>query len=279
MEGFSWSDLAPSIILDVVMTGLLLIGGLVGWFRGALKGAVVLASFIAPIIIYLHFSDVIADYIQIVLDLTAVSSTTSIGILGTMSGLLGGMALFGAFFLASRLVLFLMARHEPERMERIIGVVMGVVTNQAVALLFFMLVYMAMPASIATNLAPSLWWQGSAPLARLVYPTYKELILDRTEGLRAAIANDGVLKGLVAGRLEIDEDLQEEITNLAKDGVEQALDLSEDFFRNLNALDLNSVTEALEAADNASIKDVNRLIQQEDKRRRALIERRLKAVQ
>lgn len=275
VDALSVSALAPSIVLDVIMTSLLVIGGLIGWFRGALKATVILAAFILPVLIYLHFSDVIADYTQVIIDLATTAETNSIGILGTFSGLMGGAALFGSFFLASRLILFLLARHEPSVKEKIGGVFVGLMSNQLMALLFFMLVYTAMPASIAQTLSPSIWWKASAPMAKAVYPTYQALILQRTERLREAIASDGLLQGLAAGRIDIDPELQEELTDLVEEGTGQAIDLSEQFFRDLNSIDVDAISDTISNLDNASPEDIDRLIKSEDQRRRNFLDQQL----
>lgn len=258
------------IILDVSMFVFLILGGLIGYYRGALKAVISLLSFYLPYLIYLHFSDQISSYVNLVIDLTQLATTSSIGLLGTFSGLMGGMALFAAFFLASRFLLRLVAGRDPEIKEKLGGCFIGVFGNQFMAMITLMLVFMAAPAATADTTSRSLWWKVTKPAARLIYPAYESLIFDRTEGLRQAMAEDGVLKGLLKGNVSFESDL----TELIESSVENADLISGEIIENLKTIDLDALYQDIEnlREQGLTAEDIDNRIREEDARRRKFID-------
>lgn len=263
------------IILDVSMFVFLIVGGLVGYYRGALRAVISLLSLYLPYLIYLHFSDQISGYVDLVLDLTTTSTTSSIGLVGTFSGLLGGGALFGAFFLASRFLLRLVSGRDPELKEKLGGAAIGVFGNQFMAMISLMLVFMAAPAATADTTSKSLWWKVTKPVARLIYPAYESLIYERTASLRQAIAEDGVLKGLLKGNISFDN----ELTDLIESGVESADLISSDLIENLKTIDIDALYNDIEALREQGLtaEDIDQRIREEDARRRKFIDDGLKS--
>ena len=258
------------IILDVGMFIFLIIGGLVGYYRGALRAIISLLSLYIPYLIYLHFSDQISHYVDLVLDLTTSATTSSIGLLGTFSGIMGGGALFAAFFLASRFFLRLVAGRDPELKEKLGGAAIGVLGNQFMAMISLMLIFMAAPAATADTTSKSLWWTVTKPAARLIYPAYESLIYERTAGLRQAIAEDGVLKGLLKGNVSFDNNL----TELIEAGVENADLITTDIIENLKTIDIDALYNDIETLREQGLTadDIDRQIREEDARRRQFID-------
>ena len=198
------------------------------------------------------------------------ATTSSIGLLGTFSGLMGGGALFAAFFLASRFFLRLTASRDPELKEKLGGAAIGVFGNQFMAMISLMLVFMAAPAATADTTSKSLWWTVTKPLARLIYPAYESLIYDRTANLRQAIAEDGVLKGLVKGNVSFDSDL----TGLIETGIENADLISADIIENLKTIDIDALYNDIETLREQGLtaEDIDQQIREEDARRRKFID-------
>ena len=261
------------IILDVGMFIFLILGGLIGYYRGALKATISLLSFYVPYLIYLHFSDQISHYVDLVLDLTQSATTSSIGLLGTFSGLMGGGALFAAFFLAARFFLRLVASRDPELKEKLGGCAIGLFGNQFMAMISLMIVFMAAPAATADTTSKSLWWKVTKPAARLIYPTYESLIYDRTANLRQAIAEDGVLKGLLKGNVSFDAEL-DGITDIIEAGVENADLISADIIENLKTIDIDALYNDIEnlREQGLTAEDIDQRIREEDARRRQFID-------
>lgn len=274
------SDPVPGyIVLDTVMFVVLIAGGVLGYYRGAVKAGILLASFYIPYILYLHFSDQISEFVSITLDLTTGSNTASLGILATFSGLLGAIGLFGGFFLASRLVLRIFNLHDPSMREKLAGAFVGVLGNHIMAIMSLMLVFMALPAATADVTSKSLWWKTSKPIARIIYPGYRALILERTEGLRAAIAEDGLFRALVEGGFSKSKDnLEVEIIDLVGGSIDVAVDFGEEFTDLVKTIDIDGLQEEINTLvdEGLTAEDVDKKIRAEEARRRQFIDKQLK---
>ncbi|MCE2516309.1 MAG: hypothetical protein J4F41_00450 [Alphaproteobacteria bacterium] len=268
------SFIEPYMVLDVGMYVFLIIGGLVGYYRGAIKAGITLASFYLPYLIYLHFSDQISDYTSKIINLTIDTNTSGLGVLGTFTGLMGAIGLFGLFFLASRFIMRLFANHEPEMREKLGGALVGTFGNQFMAMLSLMLVFMALPAATADTTAKSLWWKMTKPVARVIFPVYRELIYDRTERLRASIAEGGLLKGVASGG---GFDLEGQLEAIITDGAGVAEILTEELTATLGNIDLDNLQAEVEklTEEGLTADDVDRRIREEEARRRQMVDDQL----
>lgn len=266
-------DIPQYIILDVFMFVFLILGGLVGYYRGAIKAIIMLLALYLPYVIYLHFSDQISLYTSKVISLAVDANTSSLGVLGTLSGLMGGIGIFGLFFIASRFIMRLFSSHEPELKEKLGGAVIGVTGNQLMALISLMMVFMALPATTSDVTAKSLWWKTTKPIARAIFPVYRELIYDRTESLRASIAEGGLLKGIASGRLDLDT----ELLSLVDNGTNIAAAFTNDFTETLASIDIDELQREVEklVEEGISAEEVDRQIKEEEKQRRMAIDAQL----
>lgn len=270
-----FSNIPGFIILDVSVFIFLVLGGLIGYYRGAARALISLIAFYIPYLLYLHFSDQISAYVDLVLDLTKTSETSSLGLIGSFSGLLGGVAIFLSFFLVSRILLKTLINHEPEIKEKLAGAVIGVGGNQIMVMVSLMLVFMTLPAATASITSTSLWWKVTKPAARAAYPLYQDLIGDRTANLQAAIAADGLIRGILAGGIDIDDSLESLIAEDApKLAGELVVDLSGEMIENLETLDLDALQELFTPLmeEGFSAEEIDRQIRAEDARRRGLLE-------
>ena len=68
-----FSNIPGFIILDVSVFIFLVLGGLIGYYRGAARALISLIAIYIPYLLYLHFSDQISAYVDLVLDLTKIS--------------------------------------------------------------------------------------------------------------------------------------------------------------------------------------------------------------
>ena len=266
-------DFPQYIILDVFMFVFLIFGGLVGYYRGALKAIITLLALYLPYLIYLHFSDQISFYTAKVVSLAVDANTSSLGVLGTFSGLMGGIGIFGLFFIASRFIMRLVANHDPELKEKLGGVIAGVTGNQLMALISLMLVFMALPAATSDATAKSLWWKTTKPIARAIFPAYRELIFNRTESLRMSIAEGGLIKGFASGRLDLDGGL----LNLGDNSTGLVAAFTNDFAETLASIDIDELQREVEklVEEGISAEDVDRQIKEEEKQRRMAIDAQL----
>ena len=272
------ADLPGFIILDSAMFVVLIAGGVLGYYRGAVKSSILLLSFYIPYLIYLHYSDHISAYVNLALALTTGANTASLGVLATLSGLFGAIGLFGGFFLASRLVLRVFSLHDPNMREKLLGVAVGVMGNHMLAIVSLMLVFMALPAATADITSKSLWWKASKPIARTIYPSYRRLILDRTENLRQAMAQDGLIRALAEGGVAPSTAaLEDQINLLVKDGVGQALTLTGELKEMVQTIDIDGLQQEVNALieQGLSPEDVDRKIREEDARRRQYLNQQL----
>ena len=270
-----FSNIPGFIILDVGVFIFLVIGGLIGYYRGAARALISLIALYIPYLLYLHFSDQISAYVDLVLDLTETSETSSLGLIGSFSGLLGGIAIFLSFFLVSRILLKTLINHEPEITEKLAGALIGVGGNQIMLMVSLMLVFMTLPAATASITSTSLWWKVTKPAARAAYPLYQNLIGDRTANLQAAIAADGLIKGILSGGINIDDSLENLIAEDApKLAGELAVELSGEMIESLETLDLDALQELFTPLmeKGFSAEEIDRQIRAEDARRRGLLE-------
>ena len=108
------------------------------------------------------------------------------------------------------------------------------------------------------------------PAARLIYPAYESLIFDRTEGLRQAMAEDGVLKGLLKGNVSFESDL----TELIESSVENADLISGEIIENLKTIDLDALYQDIEnlREQGLTAEDIDNRIREEDAHRRKFID-------
>ncbi|MGC6484569.1 MAG: hypothetical protein ACON4P_02770 [Candidatus Puniceispirillales bacterium] len=264
-----FNNIPGYIILDVSLFIFLLIGGVIGYYRGAARAFIALIAFYIPYLIYLHFSDEIASYVDLVIGLTGTLETSSLGFIGTFSGLIGGIAIFLSFFLASRFLLKVLINHEPELKEKLWGAFIGVGGNQIMAMISLMLVFMAMPAATADITSTSLWWKVTKPAARAVYPLYRDLIEVRTTSLRAAIAEDGLIKGIMSGEIDLDRLIEQGGT----DTISLADNLSGEIITTLETIDLDTLQALIQPLkeDGLTAAEIDRRIQEEDQRRQQLL--------
>ena len=266
-----FSNIPGFIILDVSVFIFLVIGGLIGYYRGAARALIALIALYIPYLLYLHFSDQISDYVDLVLDLTKTSETSSLGLIGSFSGLLGGIAIFLSFFLVSRILLKTLINHDPEIKEKLAGAVIGICGNQIMVMVSLMLVFTTLPAATASITSTSLWWKVTKPAARAAYPMYQNLIGNRTANLQAAIAADGLIKGILAGGIDVDDSLE---TLIAADAPKRAgelvVELSGELTESLETLDLDALQELFTPLmeEGFSAEEIDRQIRAEDARRR-----------
>jgi len=277
------ADIPGFIILDSAMFAVLIAGGVLGYYRGAIKSFILLVAIYIPYLVYLHFSDHISAYVNLAISLTTGANTASLGILSTLSGLMGGIGLFSGFFLVSRLVLRVFALHDPGMREKLTGVLIGVMGNQMMALVSLMLVFMALPVATTEITSKSLWWKASKPIARVIYPSYRALILDRTENLRKAIAEDGLIRALAEGGVaQSADDLEKQINVLVKDGVGQAVnltgELTDELKEMVKTIDIDGLQQEIDQLIEQGLtpEDVDRKIREEDARRRQMLDQQLR---
>ena len=117
--------------------------------------------------------------------------------------------------------------------------------------------------------------EGDKACTRAAYPLYQDLIGDRTANLQAAIAADGLIRGVLAGGIDIDDSLAgliaEDASKLAE---EFAVELSGEMIESLETLDLDALQELFTPLmeEGFSAEDIDRQIRAEDARRRGLLE-------
>ena len=91
--------------------------------------------------------------------------------------------------------------------------------------------------------------------------------------LRQAIAEDGVLKGLLKGNVSFDAEL-DGITDIIEAGVENADLISADIIENLKTIDIDALYNDIEnlREQGLTAEDIDQRIREEDARRRQFID-------
>ena len=90
------------------------------------------------------------------------------------------------------------------------------------------------------------------------------------QALRQAIAEDGILKGLLKGNVSFDN----ELTELIESGVENADLISGEIIENLKTIDIDALYTEIETLreEGLTAEDIDQRIREEDARRRKFID-------
>ena len=116
---------------DIALVLLPLLGGLWGWFNGGLRSAVKLFFIFAPSIALGYYGDQVAAIGNTIGDMLGDRTSVPLGIIGSVSGLLGMASIVGLCYLVSQVVLASLHLHKPGKFDHNIGIATGLVGGLA----------------------------------------------------------------------------------------------------------------------------------------------------
>lgn len=259
------------VVLDALIVCFLLGGAVLGYFRGAFAGVVLLLLTYIPFFIFIFFYDFISGFVDDVIGNTSDSTTAAIGALGAFSGLIAVIGFVGGMFFITRLVSKLLRVEKLDLADKIGGALVGLVGQTIAATLTFFLIYTAIPTTTALYVKDNYWVKIMRPLHRATYPYYLALMQQRTQKLSLSIAQNG-LSGTVLGGVTLNS-LNEGLGFDAPDvgAVGKALENLSD---NIN---LEEITNLLETANtqDVSAEAIDRTVREEQARRLNIIQGQL----
>ena len=258
-------------MLDSALFLFFLIGAVLGYFRGALAGVVLLIATYVPLFVFIYFYDFISDFISDVLANSQDGTTAALGGLGAFSGIIALCGFMGAVFVGTRLLLKILQADHLDRAEKIAGAVVGVIGQNIVATMAFFLIYTAMPVKTTQLVQGSFWMDSLRPLHKAIYPSYLMMLEKRTQRLSLSIAQNGLGATFVGGITlsEVNENLGFDAPDL-----KAATKALQTLSRNIN---IDEITSLLKTADaeNISPEAVDRMIQEEQASRLRELRRQL----
>ena len=260
------------LMFDVLLLLFFAIGMVLGYFRGAYAGVILLVASYVPMFIFVYFYDFITEFVSGIITNSGDGITAAIGGLGAFSGVIAIAGLFGALFFGTRLILKIMKVEQLSVAEKIAGALVGVIGQNIAATLAFFLIYTAIPVHTASSVKDSLWIKMMRPIHVMTYPTYVRALRSRTQNLSVSIAQNGLAETFLGGvsLASFNDGLGFDKPSIA-DAVKAVNKLSE----NIN---IQEITDLLDSAKDQDVtpEEIDRRIKEEQANRLREIQRQLK---
>ena len=186
-------------MFDGLLVGFLFVGGVLGFFRGAYAGIILLIASYVPMFVFVYFYDFISGFIRDVFANTSDSLTAAIGGIGAFSGIIAVVGFFGVVFFGTRLILKIMKTDRLELPDKIAGSVVGFIGQNIAATMVFFLIYTEIPVRTAEVVQGSWWIKIMRPVHIATYPYYLSFLETRTQKLSLSIAQNGLTDTFVGG--------------------------------------------------------------------------------
>ena len=258
-------------MFDIALIIFTLFGAVVGYFRGAYAGIILLFSTYVPLFVFVYFYDFISEFIDGVIANTAQGSTAALGSLGAFSGIIALLGFGGAVFFITRLILKIMSIERLDLGDKIGGFIVGAIGQTIVASLAFFLIYTAIPTKTAQIVQGSYWVKILRPIHLMTYPHYLSFLQLRTQKLSLSIAQNGVGNTLLGGIsiASINEGLGFDAPDLAK--TKEAITA---LAKNIDIEEFSALVSETDLSD-LSAEDIDRQIQEEQAARLQIIQRQI----
>ena len=186
-------------MVDIILLVFFLIGAVLGYFRGAFAGVILLFATYVPFFTFIYFYDFISEFVSGIFQNTSDGATAALGSLGAFSGVIAVCGFSGAVFFGTRLLLKILKSDQLDLGDKIGGAVVGFCGQNIVATLAFFLIYTAIPTKTAQIVQDSYWVKIARPAHILAYPHYLTVLEARTQKLSFSIAQNGIASTLVGG--------------------------------------------------------------------------------
>lgn len=186
-------------MVDIVLFVFFFIGSVVGYFRGAFAGVVLLFATYVPFFTFVYFYDFISEFVSGIFANTSDGATAALGSLGAFSGIIAVCGFSGAVFFGTRILLKILKSEQLDLGDKIGGAVVGFIGQNIVATLAFFLIYTAIPTKTSQVVQGSYWVKIARPIHLFAYPHYLAALEARTQKLSISIAQNGVGSTLVGG--------------------------------------------------------------------------------
>lgn len=183
---------------------MLLFGCLIGYVIALGPQLIRILTFMAPGFAFTYYSDAVFSMINSMGELLADQLTISIGFVGVASGMLGLTACLGLMWMFSAGLIALTKMHEPARWERVSGSILGAGFYLTLTMLAVLTALLIFPRETRQNLDDSDVWPYLLPVAREVYPAYRQFAQARMGLLTNGLSNNRMLAELAVNGLPED---------------------------------------------------------------------------
>lgn len=259
-------------MVDIALLFFFLIGGVLGYFRGAYAGVILLFATYVPFFTFVYFYDFISEFVSGIFANSADGATAALGSLGAFSGIIAVCGFSGAVFFGTRLLLKILKTEQLDLGDKIGGAVVGLIGQNIVATLAFFLIYTAIPTKTAQIVQGSYWVAVARPAHLLAYPHYLSALEVRTQKLSVSIAQNGIGSTLVGG---ISFGTGNEEMAIEQPNIGAVKDALTQLSRNINIDEITALIQTSDVED-LSPEEIDRRIKEEQAVRLRLIQNQLK---
>ena len=259
-------------MIDILIAVFVAAGAIIGYWRGAFAGVVLLLATYVPMGFFVLYYDKISGFVQLTLSNSGNATTSALGGLGAFSGIIALFGLSGALFFGTRIMLKIVEMEKPDRAAKIGGAVIGVISHNLIATLIFFFFYNAVPATTTSVIQGSYWQKALYPIHKLLYPPYVSLVKTRTQAFSDAIAQDGFGQVLVGG---VSLAGLNEAVGFDAPSLSSALTDIKELADTINIDEVNALIETAQRED-LSPEEIDRRISAEQEARRRYIDSQLR---
>lgn len=132
--------------MDVIIFSFLLLGLLLGVWRGAAKALIIVVATYLPAVLLVYFFDEISNFVDIVISNSGKGNTAVIGALGAISGLIALFAIVVGVFIVSRFLIKIVGKGDISLPSRVSGGLIGLLSQNLAATLIYFLMNTAVPS-------------------------------------------------------------------------------------------------------------------------------------
>ena len=258
-------------MFDLLLLAFFAIGMVLGYFRGAYAGIVLLLASYVPFCLFVYFYDFISGFVSDVFSNSGDGLTAALGGIGAFSGVVALVGFAGSMFFGTRLILKIMKTDRLEFPDKLGGAIVGMIGQNIAATLTFFLIYTAIPVKTTEVVFNSYWIKIMRPIHLATYPYYLDFLETRTQKLSVSIAQNGIGNTLVGG---INLSSLNEGLGFDKPSLGEAAKAVRQLSQNINIDEISSLLETAKNED-VSPEAIDRRIKEEQAARLQAIQNQL----
>lgn len=259
--------------MDVIIFSFLLVGFLLGLWRGFAKVIILVVSTYVPAVISIYYFDQISNFVDIVIANSGDKTTAALGTFGAVSGLISLVCIVVGVFVLSRFLMSLVGKRELSRFSRVSGGVVGLLSQNLAVTLIYFLMYTAIPTDTVAATQGATWIKVNRFFHEASYPLYRDAFAKRTAGFSESVASLGLANTLISGTGDFT--LSDELLQRLRDPkinkmIAQASALA-------TSLDVDALKQQLMVLESQNLtpEHIDQMIKAEEANRRAFVDEHL----
>lgn len=262
--------------MDVIIFSFLLLGLLLGVWRGAAKALIIVVATYLPAVLLVYFFDEISNFVDIVISNSGKGNTAVIGALGAISGLIALFAIVVGVFIISRFLIKIVGKGDISLPSRVSGGLIGLLSQNLAATLIYFLMNTAVPSETLSVMREAVWTKANWPFHKVAYPIYQDKFAGRTERFSESVASLGLASTLIGGTGEFN--LSAELAQRLNDPkIRAMINEASELAATLDVDALKKQFSELELQD-LTTENIDEMIKAEDMKRRTFLNNQLDAV-